>query len=208
MHVKTTTYMTSATKPSNYPDETVPEIAFAGRSNVGKSSMINKLLNRKSLVRTSSTPGRTQMLNFFNINEEFLLVDLPGYGFAKVPMSVKKAWGPMIRTYLQERQSLTAVVMLFDIRRIPRTEDLQLFDWLEEFGVPTIPVVTKIDKVNRSQRKKHVAAIAEAVGLEPEAFSLFSALTREGFDDLWERIEIALEDVADADSPPQEPVSD
>ena len=137
-------------------------------------------------------------------NKEFLLVDLPGYGFAKVPMSVKKAWGPMIRTYLQERTILTAVVMLYDIRRTPRAEDLQLLDWLEEFGVPTIPGVTKIDKVNRSQRKKHVKEIAEATGLEPEAFTLFSALTREGFDDLWERIEIALEDAADVDSNSQE----
>ena len=208
MHVKTADYMTSATKPSNYPDESVPEVAFAGRSNVGKSSMINKLLNRKTLVRTSSTPGRTQMLNFFNINDEFLLVDLPGYGFAKVPVSVKKAWGPMIRTYLQERKTLTAVVMLYDIRRIPRAEDIQLLDWLEEFGVPTIPVVTKIDKVNRSQRKKHVQAIAEATGLEPDSFTLFSALTREGFDDLWERIEIALEEVADTDVSPEDPVTD
>ena len=208
MHVKTADYMTSATKPSNYPDESVPEVAFAGRSNVGKSSMINKLLNRKSLVRTSSTPGRTQMLNFFNINEEFLLVDLPGYGFAKVPVSVKKAWGPMIRTYLQERKTLTAVVMLYDIRRVPKAEDIQLLDWLEEFGVPTIPVVTKIDKVNRSQRKKHVQAIAEATGLEPDSFTLFSALTREGFEDLWERIEIALEEVADSDASPEEPVTD
>ena len=148
------------------------------------------------------------MLNFFNINEEFLLVDLPGYGFAKVPVSVKKAWGPMIRTYLQERKTLTAVVMLYDIRRIPRAEDIQLLDWLEEFGVPTIPVVTKIDKVNRSQRKKHVQAIAEATGLETDSFTLFSALTREGFGDLWERIEIALEEEADLDASPEDPVSD
>ena len=208
MHVKTADYMTSATKPSNYPEETFPEIAFAGRSNVGKSSMINKLLNRKSLVRTSSTPGRTQMLNFFSINQEFLLVDLPGYGFAKVPLSVKKAWGPMIRTYLEERKTLAAVVMLYDIRRVPRAEDLQLLDWLEEFGVPTIPVVTKIDKVNRSQRKKHIAAIAEVTGIDPEAFTLFSALTREGYDNLWESIEISLENMAGDDSEPEEPVSD
>jgi GTP-binding protein len=208
MHVKTADYMTSATKPSNYPEETFPEIAFAGRSNVGKSSMINKLLNRKSLVRTSSTPGRTQMLNFFSINQEFLLVDLPGYGFAKVPLSVKKAWGPMIRTYLEERKTLAAVVMLYDIRRVPRAEDLQLLDWLEEFGVPTIPVVTKIDKVNRSQRKKHIAAIAEVTGIDPEAFTLFSALTREGYDNLWESIEISLENMAVDDSEPEEPVSD
>jgi GTP-binding protein len=208
MHVKTAIYMTSATKTSNYPEENLPEIAFAGRSNVGKSSMINKLLNRKSLVRTSSTPGRTQMLNFFNINEEFLLVDLPGYGFAKVPLSVKTAWGPMIRTYLQERQSLAAVVMLYDIRRTPRAEDLQLLDWLEEFGVPTIPVVTKIDKINRSQRQKHLKEIAEVTGIDPGEFTLFSALTREGFDDLWERLEISLADVSAPDLPPDELLTD
>lgn len=208
MHVKTAIFTTSATKPSNYPAETVPEIAFAGRSNVGKSSMINKLLNRKNLVRTSSTPGRTQMLNFFSINEEFLLVDLPGYGFAKVPLAVKQAWGPMIRTYLQERKTLAAVVMLYDIRRVPRSEDLQLLDWLEEFGVPTIPVVTKIDKVNRSQRKKHVQAIAEATGLDPAAFSLFSSLTREGFDDLWERLEVSLEEATAASPDAEAPESD
>ncbi len=208
MHVKTAIYMTSSTKPSNYPAENFPEIAFAGRSNVGKSSMINKLLNRKSLVRTSSTPGRTQMLNFFNINEEFLLVDLPGYGFAKVPLTVKKAWGPMIRTYLQERHTLAAVVMLYDIRRTPRSEDIQLLDWLEEFGVPTIPVITKIDKVNRSQRQKHLKEIAEVTGIDPKAFTLFSALTREGFDDLWERIEITLNDLAGTELPSEEPASD
>jgi GTP-binding protein len=208
MHVKTADFLTSATKPSNYPEETVPEVAFAGRSNVGKSSLINKLLNRKSLVRTSSTPGRTQLLNFFNINSDFMLVDLPGYGFAQVPLSVKKAWGPMIRTYLQERKSLAAVVMLYDIRRIPREEDLQMLDWLEEFGVPTIPVVTKIDKVNRSQRQKHVKAIAEATGLDPEAFTLFSALSREGYEDVWESIEIALENMSDNGPDQEEPVSD
>ncbi|MBE0500535.1 MAG: YihA family ribosome biogenesis GTP-binding protein [Desulfuromonadales bacterium] len=208
MHVKTAIYMTSATKPANYPAETFPEIAFAGRSNVGKSSMINKLLNRKSLVRTSSTPGRTQMLNFFNINEEFLLVDLPGYGFAKVPLSVKKAWGPMIRTYLQERKSLAAVVMLYDIRRTPRSEDIQLLDWLEEFGVPTIPVITKIDKVNRSQRQKHLKEIAEVTGIDPGAFTLFSALSREGFDDLWERLEVALNDRVETEPLPEPPLFD
>ena len=194
MHVKNATYLTSAVQPKGYPEVEMPEIAFAGRSNVGKSSLINVLVNRKSLVRTSSTPGRTQMLNFFDINEEFLLVDLPGYGFAKVPLSVKKAWAPMILTYLKSRQNLAAVVLLFDIRRVPREEDIQLLDWLEELNIPTIPVVTKADKVNRSQRAKHVKAISEETGLPVDAFTLFSALKREGMEDVWERIEAVLEE--------------
>lgn len=192
MHVKTATYLTSAVQPKGYPEEQFPEVAFAGRSNVGKSSLINVLVNRKSLVRTSSTPGRTQMLNFFSINEAFLLVDLPGYGFAKVPKAVKKAWGPMIRTYLQSRENLAAVVLLFDIRRTPRDEDLQLLDWLEELNIPTIPVITKADKVNRSQQVKHVKVIAEATGLPNDAFTLFSALKRQGVDEVWELIESTL----------------
>ncbi|NOY12892.1 MAG: YihA family ribosome biogenesis GTP-binding protein [Deltaproteobacteria bacterium] len=193
MKISSATFIKSATGPENYPPPELAEIAFAGRSNVGKSSLINVLVNRKSLVRTSSTPGRTQLLNFFNINDSFSLVDLPGYGFAKVPLAVKKAWGPMIRTYLESRESLKGVVFIFDIRRIPREEDIQLLDWLEEFEVPTIPVITKIDKLKRGQRDKQIAAIAETTGLPRDAFSLFSAQTREGKEDIWERIEDALE---------------
>ncbi len=167
-------------------------MAFAGRSNVGKSSLINVLVNRKALVRTSSTPGRTQLLNFFDINGDFSLVDLPGYGFAKVPLSVKKEWGPMVRTFLETRHSLRAVVVLFDIRRIPREEDIQLLDWLEEYQIPTIPVLTKTDKVSRGQREKQIKPILEATGLPRDAFSLFSAPTREGKDEIWARIEEAL----------------
>ncbi len=193
MKISSADFIKSATKPGNYPPPELAEIAFVGRSNVGKSSLINVLVNRRNLVRTSSTPGRTQLLNFFNINQSFSLVDLPGYGFAKVPLAVKKAWGPMMRTYLEVRESLKGVVFILDIRRLPREEDIQLLDWLEEFGVPTIPVITKIDKLNRSQRDKHVTQIAEATGLPKEAFSLFSAHTREGKDEIWERIEDALE---------------
>jgi GTP-binding protein len=192
MKISSAVFTKSATKPSNYPPVEFPEIAFAGRSNVGKSSLINVLVNRKSLVRTSATPGRTQLINFFDINEQFSLVDLPGYGFAKVPLAVKNAWGPMMRTYLGKRESLKGVVFIFDIRRVPREEDIQLLDWLEEFAVPTIPVITKVDKLKRSQRDKHIAQIAEATGLPREAFSLFSAHTRDGKDEIWERIEDAI----------------
>jgi GTP-binding protein len=192
MKITTTEFIKSATRPAHYPQTDCPEIAFAGRSNVGKSTLINVLLNRKNLVRTSATPGRTQLINFFDVNRRFVLVDLPGYGFAKVPLAVKKAWGPMVRTYLEVRTALAATVLIIDIRRIPGDEDLRLLDWLEEFGVPTIPVLSKIDKVSRSQRQKHVRQIAAATGLPVDAFSLFSALTREGSEDIWERIESVL----------------
>ncbi len=192
MKIISAEFVKSATKPGQYPETTCPEIAFAGRSNVGKSSLINVLLNRKSLVRTSSTPGRTQLLNFFAVNGQFTLVDLPGYGFAKVPVAVKNAWGPMVRSYLEMRENLKAVVFILDIRRVPREEDIQMLDWLEEFGVPTIPVVTKLDKVNRSQRERQLKQIALETGLGKDVFSLFSAQTKEGRDDIWERIEDAM----------------
>jgi GTP-binding protein len=192
--IKSAEFIKSATAPAHYPETIFPEIAFAGRSNVGKSSLINVLVNRRGLVRTSSTPGRTQLINFFTINGEFSLVDLPGYGFAKVPLAVKKAWGPMVRTYLETRANLRGVVLLFDLRRVPRAEDLQLLDWLEELDVPTIPVVTKADKVKRGQRAAQLKAIAEATGLPLDAFTLFSALSREGRDEIWARVETALAD--------------
>ena len=194
MQIKSAQFVKSATRPSHYPPEGRPEIAFAGRSNVGKSSLLNVMVQRKSLVRTSSTPGRTQLINFFDLNDELYLVDLPGYGFAKVPMAIKKQWGPMIQTYLQQRHSLCAVVVLFDIRRVPREEDLQLLDWLEEYGVPTIPVITKVDKISRNRRTAQIAPIVEATGLPQEAFTLFSALSKEGRDEIWERLEIAIEE--------------
>jgi GTP-binding protein len=190
--IKSAVFVKSATKPANYPEDNLPEVAFAGRSNVGKSSLINVLVNRKALVRTSSTPGRTQLLNFFTINGEFSLVDLPGYGFAKVPLEVKKKWGPMVRTYLERRKSLKALVLLFDIRRLPRDQEIHLLDWLEEFEIPTIPVITKVDKVPRGKRNVHIKPILGATGLPSDAFTLFSAVSREGKNEIWERIETAL----------------
>lgn len=192
MIVKHTEFIKSATKPAHYPEETLPEIAFAGRSNVGKSSLINVLVNRKNLVRTSNTPGRTQLINFFRINNTFTFVDLPGYGFAKVPLSVKKEWGPMMQTYLSRRDNLRGVVLIFDIRRIPSDEDLQMLQWLRSNGIPPVLVVTKCDKLSKNQRAKQVAVIARQIGVDVGELRFFSALSREGLDGVWARIEELL----------------
>ena len=179
MIVKSTEFIKSATKPAHYPPPDLPEIAFAGRSNVGKSSLINVLVNRKNLVRTSNTPGRTQLINFFNVNGTFTLVDLPGYGFAKVPLAVKKEWGPMMETYLSRRENLRGVVLILDIRRTPTAEDRQMLDWLRSYGVQPILVVTKCDKVSKNERARQAALIASTLQVDKSEFSFFSALSRE-----------------------------
>jgi GTP-binding protein len=194
MIIRSIEFVTSAPSLSKCPDTDWPEIAFAGRSNVGKSSLINCLLNRKGLVRTSSTPGRTQLLNYFAVNEELFFVDLPGYGFARAPKSVRQRWMPMVKGYLEGRDSLKVVVWLLDARRTPSPEDLEFLDLLEEAGLPTIPVVTKVDKVSRQQLSKRLADIAGHTGLDAEHFTPFSVTKRQGFDELWDRIAAALED--------------
>ena len=193
MLIQSAIFVAGATGLNNCPDSTWPEIAFAGRSNVGKSSLINTLLNRKGLVRTSSTPGRTQMLNFFAVNEQLHFVDLPGYGFARAPRSVREKWRPMIQNYLGRRENLKAVVWLLDARREPSREDLQFLDWLEESARPTIPVVTKVDKLSRNELSRQLAVIAQTTGLEREMFTTFSSVTKEGCTELWERISAALD---------------
>lgn len=191
MIIRSTTFIKSAVNPDAYPDAILPEVAFCGRSNVGKSSLINILVNRKSLVRTSSTPGRTQLINFFTVNDTLSLVDLPGFGYAEVPLPVKKAWGPMMRTYFEGRPNLCAVILLFDIRRIPREEELMLIDWTRQYDIPLIPVVTKADKITKGQRAKHVKDISAASGIDANEFILFSTVSREGRDAIWDRIEAA-----------------
>jgi GTP-binding protein len=190
--IKSTEFIKSATRPAHYPEGDLPEIAFAGRSNVGKSSLVNVLVNRKNLVRTSSTPGRTQLINFFQVNVDFMLVDLPGYGYAKVPLAVKKDWRPMMETYLSKRRNLRGVVLILDIRRTPVEEDLQMLAWLRAFSIAPIIVITKCDKVSKNERAKQSAIIMARMGLEKSDLNFFSALSKEGKDGIWARIDALL----------------
>lgn len=180
MIIRSAEFVKSAVKPEHYPDENSPEIAFVGRSNVGKSSLINTLLNRRSLVKTSSTPGRTQLINFFNINDAFMFVDLPGYGYARVPQSVTRTWGSMIETYLANRKTLRGVVMLMDIRREPGKDEDDLIAWFKHYGIPAIYVLTKADKFSNQQRVVHYNRCAKSLGLDPSQLIPFSAKTRLG----------------------------
>ena len=196
MKITSAEFITSATKPSQYPPTAMPEIAFAGRSNVGKSSLINTLVNRKHLVKTSSTPGRTQLINFFDINQRMGFVDLPGYGYAKVPVAVRKKWGPMIETYLSGRETLRGVVVIMDIRRIPGQEELNLLGWLNHYAIAGILVLTKTDKLSKNKQAKQHHLIARALERPKNDFILFSAKTRRGRDTIWNAI-LSLIDIED-----------
>jgi GTP-binding protein len=189
MQVNTAQFVTSAVKPAQYPAPEYPEVAFAGRSNVGKSSLINTLVNRKRLVKTSSTPGRTQLINFFTVNGCLSFVDLPGYGYAKVPAHIRKQWGPMVETYLSTRPNLKAVVLLMDIRRTPQLEELNFVDWLKQYHLQIVPVLTKCDKLSKTKQSKQRKNAAEALGVAAETFILFSAKTRQGREALWREIQ-------------------
>ncbi|MBW2367209.1 MAG: YihA family ribosome biogenesis GTP-binding protein [Deltaproteobacteria bacterium] len=192
MNVISAEFVTSATRPKHYPPADFPEVAFSGRSNVGKSSLINTLVNRKSLVKTSRTPGRTQLINFFLINGQLSFVDLPGYGYAKVPASVQKQWGPMIETYLTGRESLRAVVVLMDIRRNPGVEEQHLIEWLDYHGVPSIVILTKADKLSKSKQQNRRRAILATLGNQAGDPILFSTKTRLGKDALWQALATLL----------------
>ncbi len=192
MKIISAEFVTSAVKPAQYPPPELPEVAFAGRSNVGKSSLINTLVNRRRLVKTSTTPGRTQLINFFKVNAEMLLVDLPGYGYARVPAAVRKNWGPMIETYLSKRPTLKAVVLLMDLRRVPGVEELNFMDWLRQYGVAPIPVLTKCDKLSKTNQTKQRRTIAEALGLSAEGLILFSAKSGQGREALWHAIQTIM----------------
>lgn len=186
--VKSVHFITSAVKPSQYPSHTLPEIAFIGRSNVGKSSLLNTLVNKKNLARISNTPGRTQLINFFNINDSLCFVDLPGYGFAKVPSEIQRQWRPMIESYLLQRENLRSVVLIVDSRHAPGKHDFTMWEWLCSYQIPTILVATKIDKIPKSKRPRHLKVIQEAFDVKTAQIFPFSALTSEGFKAIWHTI--------------------
>jgi GTP-binding protein len=188
MLIKSAEFITSAVRPSQFPAADLPEFAFAGRSNVGKSSLINTLVNRKKLVMTSSTPGKTRLINFFCVNDALLFVDLPGYGFARVPEAERRRWRPMIEGYLTGRPNLKAVVVILDARRTPAGEESQLLEWLAERDIPPILVVTKSDKLSKTDQKKQLQTIALALAVESEELLLFSSKSRQGWDALWKAI--------------------
>ena len=175
---------------STLPENTLPEIAFAGKSNVGKSSLINGLMNRKSFARTSATPGKTQTINFYNINQELYLVDLPGYGYAKVSEQEKKKWGQMIDRYLHQSKQLRAVFLLIDIRHAPSANDKMMYDWILSQGYHPIIIATKLDKLKRSQVQKQIKVVRQGLGLSKDSILIpFSAVTKQGRDEIWDLAE-------------------
>ncbi|MDE7156658.1 MAG: ribosome biogenesis GTP-binding protein YihA/YsxC [Lachnospiraceae bacterium] len=171
------------------PDNQMPEIAFAGKSNVGKSSLINGLLNRKSLARTSSAPGKTQTINFYNVNKELYFVDLPGYGYAKVSRETQEKWGVMIEKYLKTSGQLKAVLLLIDIRHEPSANDRNMYEWINYNGYKPIIIATKLDKINRSQIQKHIKMLKTGLNVLPDTTVIpFSATTKQGRDEILELI--------------------
>lgn len=175
---------------SKIPDNQLPEIAFAGKSNVGKSSLINALMNRKSLARTSAQPGKTQTINFYNINDCMYLVDLPGYGYANASPAVKAKWGKMIEKYLRKSANLKQVFLLVDIRHDPSENDKMMYNWIVDNGFRPVIIATKLDKLKRSQVAKHVKAVRTGLGLrEDDILIPFSSETKQGLDVLWETVE-------------------
>lgn len=175
---------------SKVPDTAYAEVAFAGKSNVGKSSLINALMNRKALARTSAQPGKTQTINFYNINDAMYLVDLPGYGYAKASEEVKAKWGKMIENYLHTSKQLKAVFLLIDIRHDPSANDRMMYEWMVYQGFAPIIIATKLDKIKRSQIQKNVKAIREGLNVQPGTTIIpFSAETKQGRDEIWELID-------------------
>lgn len=179
----------SAANKSHYPQDDIPEVALAGRSNVGKSSFINTLLNRKNLARTSGKPGKTQLLNFFNVDDKLRLVDVPGYGYARVSKKEQEKWGRMIEEYLTSRENLKAVVSLVDFRHEPSADDVQMYEFLKYYEIPVILVATKADKIPRGKWNKHESMIKKKLDFDTsDSFIIFSSVTKEGLEKSWDEI--------------------
>lgn len=193
MVIKNSEFVTSAVKKTGYPASNLPEIAFAGRSNVGKSSFINKFLNRKNLVKVSKTQGKTRLINFFKINNEFMMVDLPGYGFANVSKSEQMSWGKMIEDYLNSREQLKAVFLLMDVRHEPSKDDIMMFNYIVERGFEPIVIVTKVDKLAKTKIQPRVEEFKEM--LDIETVYPFSSQSGYGRDELLELVEEILENI-------------
>lgn len=193
MIIRKAEYTASAVNRQQYPENSEPEIALAGRSNVGKSSLINKFINRKNLARTGNTPGKTQMLNFYHINDEWFFVDLPGYGYAKVSKDVHSRWGKMMEEYFSTRENLRAVIQVVDIRHKPSSEDQEMHGFLRTRGIPVLVVATKSDKIARGQWPKYLKVIAESLNLPDWQMILpFSAESGSGVDELHQAVEEIL----------------
>ncbi|TYR82249.1 YihA family ribosome biogenesis GTP-binding protein [Priestia megaterium] len=183
----------SAVKPEQYPSENLPEFALAGRSNVGKSSFINKMLNRKNLARTSSKPGKTQTLNFYLINEMMHFVDVPGYGFAKVSKKEREAWGKMIETYLTQREQLKAVLLIVDLRHAPSNDDVMMYNFLKHYDIPTMVIATKADKIPKGKWQKHLKVVKDTLDLQAEdELILFSSETAQGKEQAWKSLQYRM----------------
>ncbi len=186
MKVTSSDIVISAVKPEQYPSDPIPEFALAGRSNVGKSSFINKMINRKSLARTSSKPGKTQTLNFYIINDMLHFVDVPGYGYAKVAKTERAAWGRMIETYFTSREQLRAALLIVDLRHPPTKDDIAMYEFLKHYDLPCIVIATKADKIPKGKWQKHLKITRETLGLAKEdELLLFSSETGEGKDQVW-----------------------
>ncbi|MBZ2159378.1 ribosome biogenesis GTP-binding protein YihA/YsxC [Streptococcus australis] len=179
----------SATNKSHYPQDDIPEVALAGRSNVGKSSFINAMLNRKNLARTSGKPGKTQLLNFFNIDDKLRFVDVPGYGYARVSKKEREKWGKMIEEYLTTRDNLRAVVSLVDLRHEPSADDVQMYEFLKYYEIPVILVATKADKIPRGKWNKHESMIKKKLDFDKtDTFIIFSSVNKTGVEEAWNAI--------------------
>lgn len=193
MKVTQAEFVISAMGPDQYPVDGLPEIALAGRSNVGKSSLINKLIHRKNLARTSSVPGKTQTLNYYRIQDLFYFVDFPGYGYAKVSKAMRERWGKLAESYLRERESLRLVLQVVDVRHPPTADDIAMNEWLVYYRIPRCVVATKADKVPRSRWEKHKKVIRQAFHMKPDdPFILFSSETALGKEELWAELEQAM----------------